>query len=83
MMCKSTSANTGRLQFWMNMINQVNQKECVVVEKTHDSAVLRTMLNRLKKYGDDFVGSIFNADKGYDGERNFESLFGMYVLPNI
>ena len=30
------------------------------------------MLNRLKKYGVDLAGSIFNADKGYDGERNFE-----------
>ena len=52
-------------------------------KKTHDSPVLRTMLNRLKKYGVDLAGSIFNADKGYDGERNFESLFGIYVLPNI
>ena len=37
------------------------------------------MVNRLKKYGVDLAaGSIFNADKGYDGERNFESLFGIY-----
>jgi hypothetical protein len=28
------------------------------------------MLNRLKKYGVDLAGSIFNGDKGYDGERN-------------
>ena len=41
------------------------------------------MLNRLKKYGVDLAGSIFNADKAYDGERNFESLFGIYVIPNI
>ena len=41
------------------------------------------MLNRLKKYGVDLAGSIFNADKAYDGERNFESLFGICVLPNI
>ena len=52
-------------------------------KKTHDSPVLRTMLNRLKKYGVDLAGSIFNADKAYDGERNFESLFGICVLPNI
>lgn len=52
-------------------------------KKTHDSPVLRTMLNRLKKYGVDLAGSIFNCDKGYDGERNFESLFCIYVLPNI
>jgi hypothetical protein len=41
------------------------------------------MLNRLKKCGVDLAGLIFNADKGYDGERNFESLSGIYVLPNI
>jgi hypothetical protein len=41
------------------------------------------MLNRLKKYRLDLAGSIFNADKAYDGERNFESLFGICVLPNI
>jgi hypothetical protein len=52
-------------------------------KKTHDSPVLQTMVNRLKKYGVDLAGSIFNADKGYDGERNFESLFGIHVLPNI
>jgi hypothetical protein len=33
------------------------------------------MLNRLKKYGVDLAGSIFNGDKGYDAESNFESLF--------
>ena len=52
-------------------------------KKTHDYPVLRTMLNRLKKYGVDLAGSIFNGDKGYDGERNFESLFCICVLPNI
>ena len=52
-------------------------------KKTHDSPGLRTMLNRLKKYGVDLAGSIFNGDKGYDGERNFESLFCICVLPNI
>lgn len=41
------------------------------------------MLNRLKKYGVNLSGSIFNADKCYDGERNFKSLFGLHVLPNI
>jgi hypothetical protein len=41
------------------------------------------MLNRLKKYRVELAGSIFNADKTYDGERNFESLFDICVLPNI
>jgi hypothetical protein len=55
-------------------------------KKTHDSPVLRTMLNRLKKCnssGIDLAGSIFNADRGYDGEDNYRSVFGMHMLPNI
>lgn len=55
----------------------------VTSKKTHDSPVLRTMLNRLKKCGVDLAGSIFNADRGYDGEKNFQSIFGMEMLPNI
>jgi hypothetical protein len=42
------------------------------------------MLKRLKKCGIDLAGSIFNADKGYDGEDNYyRSIFGMRMLPNI
>jgi hypothetical protein len=52
-------------------------------KKTHDSPVLRMMLNRLKKYGVDLAGSIFNGDSGYDGNKNFQSVFGMNMLPNI
>jgi hypothetical protein len=52
-------------------------------KRTHDSPVLRTMLNRLKKYGLDFAGSIFNGDRGYDGNKNFQSVFNMNMLPNI
>jgi hypothetical protein len=55
----------------------------VTSSKTHDSPVLRTMLNRLKKCGVDLAGSIFNADRGYDGNKNFQSVFGMNMLPNI
>lgn len=55
----------------------------VTSSKTHDSPVLRTMLNRLKKCGVDLAGSIFNADRGYDGDKNFQSIFGMEMLPNI
>ena len=55
----------------------------VTSKKTHDSPVLRTMLNRLKKCGVDLAGSIFNADRGYDGDKNFQSIFGMEMLPNI
>jgi hypothetical protein len=42
------------------------------------------MLKRLKKCGIDLAGSIFNADKGYDGEDNYyRSIFGMRMLPDI
>ena len=52
-------------------------------KNTHDSPVLRTMLNRLKKYGINLAGSIFNADSGYDGENNYKSIFMMNMFPNI
>jgi Transposase DDE domain len=51
----------------------------LISKKTHDSPVLRTMLNRLKKCGVDLAGSIFNADRGYDGNKNFQSVFDMYI----
>jgi hypothetical protein len=41
------------------------------------------MLIRLKKYGVDLAGSIFDGDKGYDAESKFESLFSINVFPNI
>jgi hypothetical protein len=41
------------------------------------------MLNRLKKYGVDLAGSIFNADRGYDDDKNFQSICSMEMLPNI
>lgn len=41
------------------------------------------MLNRLKKYGINLAGSIFNADSGYDGENNYKSIFMMNMFPNI
>jgi hypothetical protein len=41
------------------------------------------MLNRLKKYGVDLAGSIFNAGRGYDDNKNFQSIFGMEMRPNI
>lgn len=52
-------------------------------KNTHDSPVLRTMLNRLKKYGINLAGSIFNADSSYDGENNYKSIFMMNMFPNI
>lgn len=52
-------------------------------KNTHDSPVFRTMLNRLKKYGINLAGSIFNADSGYDGENNYKSIFMMNMFPNI
>ena len=56
-------------------------------KNTHDSPVLRTMLNRLKKkcgvVVDLLTGSTFNADSGYDGEKNYKSIFMMNIFPNI
>ena len=52
-------------------------------KNTHDSPVFRTMLNRLKKYGINLAGSIFNADSGYDGENNYKSIFMINMFPNI
>ena len=51
-------------------------------KNTHDSRY-STMLNRLKKYGINLAGSIFNADSGYDGENNYKSIFMMNMFPNI
>jgi hypothetical protein len=31
----------------------------------------------------DLAGSIFNADRGYDGDKNFQSIFCMVMLPII
>jgi len=52
-------------------------------KNTHDSPVLRTILNRLKKYGINLAGSIFNADSGYDGENNYKLIFMMNMFSNI
>jgi hypothetical protein len=42
------------------------------------------MLNRLKKYGINLAGSIFNADSSYDGEKQLQvNLYMMNMFPNI
>jgi hypothetical protein len=43
------------------------------------------MLDRLKKCrsGIDLTDSIFNADKGYNGEESYRLVFGMRMFPNI
>jgi hypothetical protein len=50
--------------------------------KTHDSPVLRRMLNNVKGIFD-LHGSIMNADRAYDADTNFESLYNMNIHPNI
>jgi hypothetical protein len=67
----------------INASSSHNLSARLISKKTHDSPVLRTMLNRLKKCGVDLAGSIFNADRGYDGNKNFQSVFDMNMLPNI
>lgn len=55
----------------------------ITTKKTHDSPVLRTMLNRMKRNGVDLKGSIFDADKGYDSDDRCRQIFGMGMTPNI
>src|SRR5215211_4153301 len=47
------------------------------------SSTQNNVINRLKKYGINLAGSIFNADSGYDGENNYKSIFMMNMFPNI
>jgi hypothetical protein len=44
-----------------------------------DSPVLRSMLRRFVK----LPGSVFNADRGFDAEANFERLYQLLMKPNI
>jgi len=55
----------------------------ITTKKTHDSPVLRTMLNMMKRIGIDLRGSIFDADKGYDSDDRCRQIFEMEMLPNI
>ena len=47
------------------------------------SSTQNNVINRLKKYGINLAGSIFNADSGYDDENNYKSIFMMNMFPNI
>lgn len=47
--------------------------------RTGDSPTLRSMLERFPP----FPGSIFNADRGFDAETNFERLYRLKMRPNI
>lgn len=49
----------------------------------HDSKMLPVMLEKIKKFGFDFSGQYFNADRGYDSEENFRELFASGMIPNI
>ena len=55
----------------------------ITTKKTHDSPVLKTMLNRMKRLGIDLRGSILDADKGYDSDDRCRQIFEMQMLPNI
>ena len=54
----------------------------ITSSSTHDSPVLRITLKKVKSTFD-LHGSIMNADKAYDAEANFESLYSMHIHPNI
>ena len=47
--------------------------------RTADSPTLRRMLDRFPP----LPGSVFDADTGFDAEKNFELLYGLQMLPNI
>jgi len=49
----------------------------------NDCLKLPDMLNNIKNQGFDFNGHIFNADRGYDADYNFEEAFCMNMMPNI
>lgn len=55
----------------------------ITTKNTHDSPVLKTMLNRMKRIGIDLKGSIFDADKGYDSDDRCRQIFEMGMTPNI
>ena len=63
--------------------HMIIQSAKVTSKKTGDSPVLRTMLNKLKKYGVNLAGSIFDADTAYDSNDNCKSMFDMDMIPNI
>ncbi len=49
----------------------------------HDSKMLPVMLKKLKRFGFDFSGRYFNADRGYDSDENSREIFESGMLPNI
>ena len=51
--------------------------------RTHDSPVLKTMLNKMRALGIDLKGFLFDAGKGYDSDDRCKQIFGMGMLPNI
>jgi len=55
----------------------------ITTKKTHDSPILKTMLNRMKRIGIDLRGCIFDADKGYDSDDRCGQIFEMEMFPNI
>ncbi len=51
----------------------------ITSQRRSDSPVLRSLLKKFEK----MKGSIFDADRGYDGEANFKLVFELLMLPNI
>ena len=49
----------------------------------NDVTMLPVMLAEIRRRGYDFSGSVFDADRGYDADYNFEELFWMGMVPNI
>ncbi len=55
----------------------------ITSNRTTDTAVLKTMLNRIAGMKGIFAGWRFNADKGYDSDSNCEAVFALGMVPNI
>ncbi len=55
----------------------------ITSDKMADTTILEDLLKRIKRIGIGFSGSIFNADKGYDSEKNIRLVMEAGMMPNI
>ena len=55
----------------------------ITSNRTTDTVVLKTTLNRIAGIKRVFDGWVFDADKGYDSDSNCEALFALSMVPNI
>ena len=63
--------------------HQIVLSSYVTPSNVSDTSMLPVMLGDVKKNYSQLAGRIFNADKGYDSDKNCEKLFAMDMIPNI